>query len=99
MLIESIQDVAVHNVRRWIIFTFLSPSISASSCETTRSITPPESPLLPLRGANESSSSKKIMHGAAERACTNKDKNSRTIGIVKCKNVIGILRVLRYVYI
>lgn len=37
--------------------------------ETTRSITPPESPEAPLAGARESSSSKKITQGRADLAC------------------------------
>lgn len=44
------------------------PSISASNCETTRSITPPESPEMPLLGARESNSSKNIIQGAASLA-------------------------------
>lgn len=44
------------------------PSISASNCETTLSITPPESPATPLLGARESNSSKNIMQGAASLA-------------------------------
>lgn len=40
---------------------------------THRSITPPESPLRPLLGARESSSSKKTTQGAAERALQNTD--------------------------
>ena len=47
----------------------MSPSISASICETTRSMTPPESPEAPRAGASESSSSKKITHGRADLAC------------------------------
>lgn len=46
----------------------LMPSISAKSCDTTRSITPPESPEIPRFGANESSSSKNNIHGAASLA-------------------------------
>mmetsp|Transcript_3096 Transcript_3096/g.7746 ORF Transcript_3096/g.7746 Transcript_3096/m.7746 type:complete len:326 (+) Transcript_3096:376-1353(+) len=41
------------------------PSSSARNWLTTRSMTPPESPPLPLAGASESSSSKNTMHGAA----------------------------------
>ncbi len=41
----------------------LIPSISANNCETTLSITPPESPLCPRLGANESNSSKNITQG------------------------------------
>lgn len=48
-----------------------SPSISASNWETTRSITPPESPDIPRLGARESSSSKNIMHGDACLALSN----------------------------
>jgi len=47
------------------------PSISARSCETTRSITPPESAPRPRLGASASSSSKKTTHGAASRARRN----------------------------
>jgi hypothetical protein len=39
------------------------------TCETTLSITPPESPEAPRAGARESSSSKKITHGRADLAC------------------------------
>ena len=42
-----------------------SPSNSASNCDTIRSMTPPESPDLPLLGARESNSSKNIIHGDA----------------------------------
>ena len=38
---------------------------SLSQFATYRSMTPPESPLLPLLGASESSSSKKITQGRA----------------------------------
>ena len=38
---------------------------------TDLSITPPESPLFPLLGANESSSSKNITHGVALLALSN----------------------------
>jgi hypothetical protein len=48
-----------------------TPSISASSCATTRSITPPLSPLAPRAGASESSSSKNMTHGRARRARAN----------------------------
>src|SRR5579885_975517 len=41
------------------------PSISVKSCETTLSVTLESEPLMPLLGARESSSSRKIMHGAA----------------------------------
>ena len=44
------------------------PSSSARSCETTRSITPPESPDLPRLGASESNSSKNMTQGEAPRA-------------------------------
>ena len=46
----------------------LIPSSSASNWETIRSITPPESPWLPLLGATESNSSKKMTHGLASLA-------------------------------
>ena len=49
----------------------LSPSSSANSCDTTLSITPPESPLRPRLGAMESSSSKKMTEGAALEARAN----------------------------
>lgn len=42
---------------------------------THLSITPPESPLRPLLGARESSSSKKMTQGAAERALWKTDDN------------------------
>lgn len=42
---------------------------------THLSITPPESPLRPLLGARESSSSKKMTQGAAERALRKTDGN------------------------
>lgn len=51
-----------------------NPSISVSSCDTTLSITPPESPDMPLLGANESSSSKNTMQGEAWRALSNTEK-------------------------
>uniref|UniRef100_A0A2M4CVD5 Uncharacterized protein n=1 Tax=Anopheles darlingi TaxID=43151 RepID=A0A2M4CVD5_ANODA len=51
--------------------SFEMPSISLNICETTRSITPPESPLTPRFGANESSSSRNRTHGEAVRARSN----------------------------
>lgn len=45
---------------------------------THLSITPPESPLRPLLGARESSSSKKTTQGAAERALQNTERNMET---------------------
>eukprot|EP00002_Diphylleia_rotans_P016901 TRINITY_DN3283_c0_g1_i9.p1 TRINITY_DN3283_c0_g1~~TRINITY_DN3283_c0_g1_i9.p1 ORF type:complete len:116 (+),score=12.57 TRINITY_DN3283_c0_g1_i9:384-731(+) len=42
-----------------------NPSSSARSCDTMRSITPPESAPFPRFGAKESSSSKKITQGRA----------------------------------
>lgn len=39
------------------------------TCDTTRSITPPESPEAPRAGARASSSSKKITQGRAVLAC------------------------------
>mmetsp|Transcript_5462 Transcript_5462/g.18810 ORF Transcript_5462/g.18810 Transcript_5462/m.18810 type:complete len:505 (-) Transcript_5462:206-1720(-) len=53
-----------------------TPSTSASSCETTRSITPPLSAPAPRAGARASSSSKKTTHGLALRA---RAKTSRTL--------------------
>lgn len=41
------------------------------------SMTPPESPLRPRLGAKESSSSKKMMHGAAALALANTEKEAR----------------------
>lgn len=52
-------------------------SISASSCATTRSITPPLSPLPPRAGASESSSSKNMTHGRARRARANASRTCR----------------------
>mmetsp|Transcript_53830 Transcript_53830/g.73535 ORF Transcript_53830/g.73535 Transcript_53830/m.73535 type:complete len:254 (+) Transcript_53830:331-1092(+) len=51
----------------------LSPRLSSSvrSCDTTRSITPPESDPRPLAGARESSSSKKRTQGAEVLAASN----------------------------
>lgn len=49
----------------------LRPSNSAKSWETTRSMTPPESPDLPLLGARESNSSKKMTQGVALLALSN----------------------------
>lgn len=49
----------------------LRPSISDKSCETTLSMTPPESPEIPRLGANESNSSKNIIHGDASLAFSN----------------------------
>lgn len=46
--------------------------------QTHRSITPPESPLRPLLGARESSSSKKIIHGEAAFALENTKKENKT---------------------
>lgn len=46
-------------------------SNSASSCETIRSMTPPESPFLPRFGAKLSISSKKMTHGDACLALSN----------------------------
>lgn len=48
--------------------------IKMKAC-THLSITPPESPLRPLLGARESSSSKKMTQGAAERALWKTDDN------------------------
>ena len=45
------------------------PSSSVSSCETTLSMTPPESAPRPRAGARESNSSKNTTHGAISRAC------------------------------
>jgi hypothetical protein len=53
------------------------PSSSASSCETMRSITPPESPCAPRLGATESSSSKKTTQGRASRARWKTRRNVR----------------------
>lgn len=60
----------------------LSPSISAKSCETTLSITPPESPEAPRFGANESNSSKKIIQGDASRALSNTEKDITIIKLI-----------------
>lgn len=49
----------------------LRPSNSAKSWETTRSMTPPESPDLPRLGASESNSSKKMTQGVALLALSN----------------------------
>lgn len=49
----------------------LRPSNSAKSWETTRSMTPPESPDLPRLGAKESNSSKKMTQGVALLALSN----------------------------
>lgn len=57
-----------------IVAESFKPSISAKSCETTRSITPPESPDKPRFGANESNSSKNIMHGEASLALSNTER-------------------------
>lgn len=45
--------------------------------EPDLSMTPPESPLRPRLGAKESSSSKKMMHGAAALALANTEKEAR----------------------
>lgn len=46
-------------------------SISTMNCETTRSSTPPASPLRPLHGTRESSSSKNSTHGCLALASAN----------------------------
>mmetsp|Transcript_8871 Transcript_8871/g.25305 ORF Transcript_8871/g.25305 Transcript_8871/m.25305 type:complete len:406 (+) Transcript_8871:325-1542(+) len=55
------------------------PSSSARNWLTTLSITPPESPPLPLAGAKESNSSKNRMHGAAPLAFANTSLTLRSL--------------------
>mmetsp|Transcript_26635 Transcript_26635/g.63116 ORF Transcript_26635/g.63116 Transcript_26635/m.63116 type:complete len:393 (-) Transcript_26635:1403-2581(-) len=56
-----------------------TPSISASSWLTTRSITPPESAPAPRAGASASISSKKTTQGAARRARANTSRTWRSL--------------------
>lgn len=58
----SINNIFLKNV------PFPMQSISDNSWATMLSITPPESPLAPRLGANESNSSKNITHGVAALA-------------------------------
>mmetsp|Transcript_10455 Transcript_10455/g.26588 ORF Transcript_10455/g.26588 Transcript_10455/m.26588 type:complete len:276 (-) Transcript_10455:8-835(-) len=56
-----------------------TPSTSASSWLTTRSMTPPESAPAPRAGASASISSKKITQGAARRARANTSRTWRSL--------------------
>lgn len=65
-----------------VIFFYFFFSVAAIICTSGvelrfsyLSITPPESPLWPLLGAKESSSSKKIIQGAAVLALLNTDRD------------------------
>lgn len=65
---------------------FLPPGIPDSSVTGRTpdlSITPPESPLRPRLGAKESSSSKKMMHGAAALALANTEKEAHRRGVTE----------------
>lgn len=57
----------------------LEPRLHSGS-DPHLSITPPESPLRPRLGAKESSSSKKIMHGAAALALANTEERKGPTG-------------------
>lgn len=58
--------------------TAMSGKMPTKNKGTHLSITPPESPPLPLAGAKESSSSKNSTHGAADRAWANTSRTFRS---------------------